>query len=249
MPDPAKDKETENSGSNYSPLSIESLLRYRILLIVFVHIVSFAMALMLAFLLAKNMQLRRSWLQYQYPGMLLFILPIKLVVFAFFKQYRGWWKYVGISDLIGIVRAALASTIIIVSIWYAVLNIEIIRRSLTGYLQNLTEISQGVFLLDLFVSVMILGGLRMVVRMYHEEFLSEKGTGIKRLLIIGAGDAGEALLREIMRMKIEQYDVAGFIDDDPAKQGMSIHGVSVLGTVEQLSDICQEQGIDEITIA
>ncbi len=249
MPDSGKDKETENSGSKYSPLSVEGLLRYRILLIIFVHLASFAIALMLSFLLAGNMQLRRSWLQYQYPVMLLLILPIKLVVFAFFKQYRGWWKYVGISDLIGIVRAALTSTIIIVSIWYTILNIDIIRRSLTGYLRSLTEISQGIFLIDLFLTVMILSGLRMVVRMYHEEFLSEKGTGIKRLLIIGAGDAGEALLREIMRMKIEQYDVAGFVDDDPVKQGMSIHGVSVLGTVEQLPDICQEQGIDEITIA
>ncbi len=249
MPDSGKDKDTENSGSKYSPLSVEGLLRYRIFLIIFVHVASFAIALMMSFLLASNMQLRRSWLQHQYPIMLLFILPIKLVVFAFFKQYRGWWKYVGISDLIGIVRATLASTIIIVSIWYTALNIEIIRRSLTGYLRSLTEISQGIFLLDLFVTVMILSGLRMVVRMYHEEFLSEKGTGIKRLLIIGAGDAGEALLREIMRMKIEQYDVAGFVDDDPAKQRMSIHGVSVLGTVEQLPDICQEQSIDEITIA
>jgi len=88
---------------------------------------------------------------------------------------------------------------------------------------------------------MLLGGLRMVVRMYHEEFLSETGSGIKRLLIIGAGDAGEALLREIMRMKVEQYEVIGFIDDDLLKQGISIHGINVIGTVEKLPDICQKQ--------
>jgi len=85
--------------------------------------------------------------------------------------------------------------------------------------------------------------------MYHEEFLAETSPGLKRFLIVGAGDAGEALLREIMRMRFEQYDVVGFIDDDLAKQGFNIHGISVLGTVEQLAQICQKEKIDEIAIA
>ena len=175
----------------------------------------------------------------------MFILPLKLIIFTFFKQYQGWWRYVGISDLIGIVRASLISTIVIVALWFGMMNTDIIRRSL----HPLTAVAQGVFMLDLFCTIMLLGGLRMVVRMYHEEFLSETGSRIKRLLIIGAGDAGEALLREIIRMKVEQYEVVGFIDDDLLKQGISIHGINVIGTVEKLPDICQEQTIDEIAIA
>jgi len=232
-----------------STSAVDRILRYRRLLIILVHILAFAGSLILSFLLIKDMRLRREWLFYQYPILLLFMLPIKLIVFGLFKQYRGWWRYVGISDLIQIVRASLVSTIIIVVLWMGILWIDPVRRSLPESLKNLTTVSQGVLMLDLFTTVMVLAGLRMLVRMYHEEFLAETSPGLKRFLIVGAGDAGEALLREIMRMRFEQYDVVGFIDDDLAKQGFNIHGISVLGTVEQLAQICQKEKIDEIAIA
>ena len=205
-------KESNNIGLPTS--TFEGLLRFRKLFIVLAHIVAFATSLMLAFLLVSNMQLKAQWLLYQYPLMLLFTLPVKLVIFGFFKQYRGWWRYVGISDLIGIVKASLISTIIIVFLWTGMLQSDPIRRSLV----HLSMVPQGVIMLDLFTTIMFLGGLRMIIRMYHEEFLAETSIGIKRFLIIGAGDAGEALLREIMRMKVEQYEVVGFVDDDPAKR-------------------------------
>jgi FlaA1/EpsC-like NDP-sugar epimerase len=89
----------------------------------------------------------------------------------------------------------------------------------------------------------------MAVRLYHEEFRTEQGGKLKKFLIVGAGNAGEALLREIHRMQIEQYDVVGFIDDDLAKQGMNIHGIAVLGTVDQLPKVCEKYGVEEIAIA
>jgi FlaA1/EpsC-like NDP-sugar epimerase len=66
---------------------------------------------------------------------------------------------------------------------------------------------------------------------------------------VGAGNAGEALLREIHRMPVAQYEVVGFIDDDPIKKGINIHGIPVLGTVEQLPEVCEERNIEEIAIA
>ena len=114
------------------------------------------------------------------------------------------------------------------------------RRSLPAGIASLTAVSQGVLMLDLFTTVMVLAGLRMLVRMYHEEFLAETSAGLKRFLIVGAGDAGEALLREIMRMRVEQYDVVGFIDDDRKKIGRSIHGVPVLGGVDSIPQQAQE---------
>jgi FlaA1/EpsC-like NDP-sugar epimerase len=103
------------------------LLRYRKLLIILAHIVVFAASPFLSFLLIHNMQIRRSWLQI-YPPLLLFVLIIKLPVFALFKQYRGWWRYVGISDLTGIMRASLVSTFIIVALWFVMGYIEPIYR-------------------------------------------------------------------------------------------------------------------------
>ena len=144
-----------------------TLLRFRRPLIILAHIVIFAVSLMLSFLLANNMQFKRSWFVEQYPLLLMFFIIIKLVVFASFNQYRGWWRYVSISDLTGITGASVLSTLIIVVLWYAVvLNVGPVRR----YLQNIADTAQGIFILDMFATVLLLAGLRMVIRLYYEEF-------------------------------------------------------------------------------
>jgi len=102
---------------------------------------------------------------------------------------------------------------------------------------------------DMFATVLMLGGLRIVIRLYYEEFRTAEAGRLKRFLIVGAGNAGEALLREIHRMPVAQYEVVGFIDDDPVKKGIDIHGIPVLGTVEQLPEVCEERNIEEIAIA
>ncbi|MFC1738020.1 polysaccharide biosynthesis protein [Planctomycetota bacterium] len=222
------------------------LLRFRRALIILVHIIVFALSLMFSFLLLKNMQFRTEWLTKQYPILLSFIIIIKLIVFGICRQYRGWWRYVGISDLIAILRASLISTLIIVALWFfLVLQIPLVRR----HLETIADMAQAIFLLDMAGTFLLLAGARMAVRLYHEEFRTVQSGRLKRFLIIGAGNAGEALLREIHRMTVAQYDVIGFIDEDPTKQEISIHGIPVLGTVEQLPKICSEQTIEEIAIA
>ena len=179
-------------------------------------------------------------------SLLLVFLGVKLVVFGGFGQYRGWWRYVGISDLWDIFRASLVSTSILMGLWYAALNIGKVRRVLP---EAILGVSQGVFVADLFGTILILAGLRIAIRFYHEEFSAVEAVRLKRFLIVGAGNAGEALLRDIQRMAVVEYDVVGFIDDDPAKLATQIHGVPVLGTVEQLPGICQGREVEEIAIA
>ncbi len=245
MPDSniTTEPESQNPPESSTPPSVVLTLRKP--LIVLAHIVVFATALMFSFLLAHNMRFRRTWLVEQYPVLLMFFIIIKLVVFGICKQYRGWWRYVGISDLIGIASASLISTLIIVTSWFTMLNIPSLRR----VYQNLTEVDQSVFILDMFATILLLAGLRMVIRLYYEEFRTVESGRLKRFLIVGAGNAGEALLREIHRMAVTEYEVVGFIDDDHAKQGINIHGIPVLGTVEQLSTICKDRNIEEIAIA
>jgi FlaA1/EpsC-like NDP-sugar epimerase len=214
-------------------------------LIVLAHVAAFATSLMLSFLVVQNMQFRREWLEL-YPTLLLFFLLVKLPVFAAFKQYRGWWRYVGISDLHGIVRASLISTCIIVALWLAAGRFEPIRAHLPPGLERPAE---GVCIADMLATILMLGGLRIVIRLYYESIRTAEAGRLKRFLIVGAGNAGEALLREIFRMSVAQYDVIGFIDDDPAKKGTHIHGIPVLGTVEELPKICEDHRIEEIAIA
>ncbi len=188
---------------------------------------------------------RPGWVDI-YPPLLLFFLIIKLPVFGLFKQYRGWWRYVGISDLLGIFRASLISTLIIVALWFTMGRIDAVRAHLP---LDMKRPAEGVCIADMFATVLMLGGLRILIRLYYEEFRTAEAGRLKRFLIVGAGNAGEALLREIHRMPIAQYEVVGFIDDDPIKRGTNIHGIPVLGTVEQLPEVCEERNIEEIAIA
>ena len=246
MPSSDKHSDAENTRNEQLSLPSADLLKYRKSIIIAAHILAFAFSLLLSFLVTSNMQFQSDWLVYQYPQLLVTFLVIKLIVFGMLKQFRGWWRYAGISDLISIGKASLISTILIVLLWYVVVvNITAVRRTFP----DIAAISQGVLILDMFFTILLLGGLRMMVRLYHEEFYREESAHLKRFLIIGAGNTGEALLREIHRMAVAQYEVIGFVDDDPAKQGMSIHDIPVLGTVDQLPAICKDHEVEEIAIA
>ena len=247
MPDLSTRPKSNNQTARQVSGAPSALLRFRRPMIVFAHIVAFAISLMLSFLVLNDMRFERHWLTDQYPLLLLCFVMVKIPVFGLFKQYRGWWRYVGISDLIGIIRASVLSTLVIFTLWFVVLlNIPLIRRQMVD-VEN--PIEQSIFLLDMAATVLLLAGLRMLIRLYFEEFRTVERGPLKRFLIVGAGNAGEALLREIHRMPVAQYEVAGFIDDAPAKQGTNIHGIPVLGTVEQLPKICQDRSIEEIAIA
>ncbi|MCE5184898.1 MAG: polysaccharide biosynthesis protein [Planctomycetaceae bacterium] len=310
----------ENGQPQYGPNGAKGLLRFRRPLIVAAHIACFTAALLLAFLFAFNMQLLRRWFIYQFPVLLAAALLVKLLVFGKTKQYRGWWRYVGLSDLLQIAKASLISTIILIALWYSYSYwgrylvpdraIESVTKTMAQletrardafsreeankfqqqyenlkglyYMLQISRIGQegasiealplnsperselerkhvelrnaqrtieAVIMLDMFTTIMVLSALRMLVRLYHEEFFSESRSNARRLLIVGAGNAGEALLREMLRRKDANFEVVGFIDDDPAKQQMSIHGITVLGMVDQLPDLCQKHSIDEIAIA
>ncbi|MBL7189668.1 MAG: polysaccharide biosynthesis protein [Phycisphaerae bacterium] len=246
MPETSINTQFDNKNQHPTELMTApatALLRFRRPLIVLAHIIAFAASLMFSFLVVQNMQFRREWLEV-YPPLLLFFLIVKLPIFGLFKQYRGWWRYVGISDLRGMLLASLTSTSIIVVTWFVAGWSDAVRASLPAGMERPAE---GVCVADVFASVFILGALRIVIRLYFEG-TAQVGR-LKRFLIVGAGNAGESLLREIQRMATAQYDVVGFIDDDPAKRGTHIHGMPVLGTVEQLPKICNERKIEEIAIA
>ena len=248
MPETNTNIKPNNKDKNLPDFSTPSpalLLRVRRPMIVLAHIIAFASSLMLSFLVVQNMQFKTQWLEL-YPALLMLFLIIKLPVFGLFKQYRGWWRYVGISDLLGIFGASLVSTFIIVVLWFVIGNIPAVRISLPSGLERPAE---GVCIADMFATVFMLGGLRIIIRLYFEEFRTAEAGRLKRFLIVGAGNAGEALLREILRMPVTQYYVVGLIDDDSVKQGTHIHGIPILGIVEQLPEICEERKIEEIAIA
>ncbi|MCD4699652.1 MAG: polysaccharide biosynthesis protein, partial [Phycisphaerae bacterium] len=164
------------------------------------------------------------------------------------KLFRGWWQYAGIRDVVNILLAGwvflfVAYGVVLVLVYLPPhLGKEVIIKR--------GQYSNGVLVLDFMATVFLVCTARLGVRFYREELRPSSTDGVRRVLIVGAGNAAEALLREIHRMRAERYRVVGLVDDDPAKKGIFIHGIPVRGTVADIRQICEEEeDIDEILIA
>jgi FlaA1/EpsC-like NDP-sugar epimerase len=106
-----------------------------------------------------------------------------------------------------------------------------------------------VLIIDWAATIALVGGMRFLVRIVREGSRPVSPAGLTRVLIVGAGDAGEGVLRELYRLPVERYHVVGFVDDDPKKRGMRIHGVPVLGGVADLAAVADRQNAQEVVIA
>ncbi|WP_447968624.1 hypothetical protein [Nitrospira sp. M1] len=164
-----------------------------------------------------------------------FLIPLKLFVFFYFGLYRGLWRYVGMQDLINILKAVTVSSVLSVATIAMVFRLEGHARS--------------VFFIDWMVLLLTVGGVRVFIRLIKEYLGSWVKPEGKRLLIMGAGDAGEIALREIRNNPTIDYYPIGFIDDDRSKLGREIHGIPVMGTRRELPVVVQKHQIEEILIA
>ncbi len=160
-------------------------------------------------------------------------LLITPVVFYFVGLYQGYWKYASLVDLLRLARAILYRTIALIVLFYAL---------------GFYGLSRAVLIIGT-VLLLVLTGLCRLTPRFHSEFFSSRyrATGL-RTLIIGAGDTGELLLREIKKAPGE-YNPIGFIDDDREKAGAKIHGVPVLGDRGALERLIEEHGVREVIMA
>jgi FlaA1/EpsC-like NDP-sugar epimerase len=169
-----------------------------------------------------------------------FIILIKLIVFFYFRLYRAIWRYFSILDIINLAKAVFVANLVII------LAIFIYNR-FEGY-------PRSVFLFDGILSFLLLGGARLAIRIHFSSkspkdffpFLGKTFQG-KPLLILGAGQAGEKVIREINdNPKIGFYPM-GFLDDDQTKIGRTLQGIPILGKIDDISEISSD--FEEILIA
>jgi len=227
---------------------------HRLLLSWFAHIGLFVLSWFLAFGLAFNFLNFDQWLTRYWLPLLPVVVLVKVVIFGYSGLYRGSWRYVSMRDFLRVLRAAWFSSVVILIIYYTLINIEFVATTLG--LGNLEfspfggkKAPDSVVVLDFAGTIALICGARMLVRLYHEEVQPVSEGSTPKLLILGAGNAGENVVREILRQPVLEYRVEGFLDDDNAKWGAQIHGVEVLGGISQVNQICDELGIDEILIA
>ncbi len=162
------------------------------------------------------------------------IIVIKLLAFFSFGLYSRIWPYMSIHDAISIFKAVSLSSI---------LNVVAVT-----FFFRFVDYSRAIFILDWLILLFLATGIRIVIPTLTEYFSSVSAKE-KKIIIFGAGNTGEAVLREIKRSKNLKFHALGFIDDDKGKVGKKIRGVPVLGPRNHLAKILQSLKIDAVLVA
>jgi len=160
---------------------------------------------------------------------------IKMSVFLVTGVYRGLWRYTSIGDLIVFAKAVALSSI-------GSLLVILFAFRFEGY-------SRKVFVIDAVLMLLFLAGSRMAFRLFRQLLPVVSQSNGRRVLIYGAGDGGELLLRELRNNRELNLSPIGFLDDDPAKSGKVIHGLRVFGGNGDLGKVCTQHEVDEVVIS
>lgn len=187
------------------------------------------------------------WLRYNlhpYPGIvtsyhsfiaLSLLSIVQISCYYYFKTYRGLWRFSSLNDVTRILKASVTAVILVIPIFYLGSILHHVPRS--------------VFPLYSIILVTLLCGGRLLVRLQWDK--KARGTyeksEIKKVLIVGAGQAGEGLVRDLKRSSC--YELLGFVDDNISKRGLEVHGVRVLGTTREIAELVNKYCVDLIFIA
>ncbi len=169
-------------------------------------------------------------------------LLVKPVIYHLFGLYRRYWVYASTREMLTIALATLtASGAVAAGIMFVIL------------LGGLRGFPRSVLLIDWLLSLICVGGLRLTVRLLAEGGqISQKADGLagkRRVVVVGGGDAGVLVVREMQRNPQLHMLPVAFVDDDPDKQKASIHGVRVAGMLRDLAGVVDRYFAEEVVIA
>jgi FlaA1/EpsC-like NDP-sugar epimerase len=208
------------------------LLKFRRFLNVGFHIVLIALANYLAFWIRFDGVIPAQEIAL-FIQMMPWLVLIRGVIFIPLRLYQGLWRYTGIWDLRNVIYGVLSST----AVFYVVVH----------WGMGLAKYPLSVFIIDSLLLIFFMGGSRLARRLYHGVRQVHRG---KRVLIYGAGDAGEMIVRDIKNNgALYDYEPIGFIDDSASKIGQRIHGLPVLGSRQDLPKILRSHKIAEVLLA
>lgn len=207
------------------------LYRYRGILLMALDVGLIVLANYLAFWLRFDGRIPANSYQL-FVEMLPWLLVIRGVSFMFFRLNEGLWQYVSIWDVKKILMGVLSGTVL----FWGIVNWVFVP---SGF-------PRSVFIIDSILLIGFLVGIRVVVRLFRERKVLSR---MKRVLIIGGGDAGAKIVREMQAHSSGSYAPLGIIDDNPSKLGKRIHGVKVLGARHDLADLLPTLNPEEVLIA
>jgi FlaA1/EpsC-like NDP-sugar epimerase len=214
------------------PFTTTFTVAHRRLLFFVAHLSLAALSNWLAFLLRFDEEI--PFQQWElFSTMLPLLLVVRALVFYPFRLYDGLWRYTSLWDVRDLVLSIAMSSLAFAGV---------VRFGL-----GVRSYPSSVFVIDALLLLCLLTGLRVLPRLVRES--GWIGAGLKRVLIVGAGDAGAMIVREMRNCPSYGYDPIGFIDDDSGKIGHRIHGVRVLGSGAMLPRIIADHTPDAVLIA
>jgi len=165
------------------------------------------------------------------------VVVLKLGVFVVFGFYNRWWRYVSTRDMWGAARGVVVASLLTYLVFYFIPLHEVrIPRAVAG--------------IDVLLLIAFVATSRMLARTVMERpppgALMARG---REVVVVGAGDAGQLVIRELQRSRALDATPIGLVDDDPRKRNMRLHGVRVLGTTDELPHILRDNRPDEVLIA
>jgi FlaA1/EpsC-like NDP-sugar epimerase len=166
-----------------------------------------------------------------------FVVVGQLIVYYAFGLYEKWWRYFRLPDMIAVLRACAVATAILAITFLLLKPFD-------------DQIPRSVVVTNFLLTVFLIGGARLLVRMVLVERLARRDVrGARRVLVVGAGSGGQMVAREMQLNPNLAARAIGFLDDDPRKRGMRLHGINVLGTTDEAGEILDEFQPDEVIIA
>ena len=160
------------------------------------------------------------------------LVVIRLIALRMFNLNRGWWHFSGVSEAIDILKAVTLGSL---AFW-------VFMRTL-----GILSFPRSIYLLEWVLTAGFLAGARLLSRVLANSTL-ENAQASKKVILIGAGFAAQMVIREVEQPGSE-FEVIGCVDDDPTKLGIRIHGVPVLGRVDQLPELLPRYSANEVLIA
>jgi len=172
------------------------------------------------------------------PRIVALAIVFTVPIFYFHGLYSFSWSYVSANEAISLFRATTTSFI------FLGITIYISR-----YFPYFTNFPRSTLFISYFLVFIFCSGLRFAKRIYFQISGFRRIVGKEKTLIVGAGDAGEQLLRNILSLKVSSYLPIGFVDDNPIKKSIKIHGVKVLGKISDIPGIVKRYNVKQLIIA
>ena len=209
----------------------------RILFFGIFDILAISLSLYLAFLVRFDFAYQSPYINKFFYTSLPFFLVIKLSSFSFFRMYHFSWQYVSLKDFYNIFKAVVLSGFFLVMlIFYFKIN------KLTGF-------PRSILIIDVLITLFFISSIRISKRLFLESAKWKKSPMKNSTLILGAGNTGETILRDMIKTGFAAYYPAGILDDDRNKRGTFLHGVKVIGRLDDLPQMINKFSIKTIIVA